>query len=61
MDHGPDRIAQSSYGFLRNEPYSPNTFAGHRRGTPFVSDLDGEDYVPTVQYFMFKVIPPPFS
>ena len=53
--NGPDRIAQSSYGFLRLEPYDPEEFAGHKCAKPFTDTVDGERYVRTIVYSMIKV------
>ncbi|TGO22612.1 hypothetical protein BPAE_0161g00170 [Botrytis paeoniae] len=51
---GPERISQSSYGFLRNEPWEPQIYPGHERAKPDESELDGEKYVATIDYFMIK-------
>ena len=55
MSKGPVRIIQSSYGFLRNEPYQPKVYKGHREGEPELDDVDGEEYLETIVYFMKKV------
>lgn len=54
MDKGPDRIIQSSYGFLRTEPYEPRALPAHRETEPELDDVDGNYYVQTVLYFMLK-------
>lgn len=54
--NGPERISQSSYGFLRHEPWQPRLYSGHERAKPDESELDGEKYVATIDYFMIKVI-----
>jgi hypothetical protein len=54
MDKGPDRIIQSSYGFLRTEPYEPRIFPAHREAEPDLDDVDGEYYLQTIVYFMKK-------
>ncbi|PVH73664.1 hypothetical protein DL98DRAFT_430923 [Cadophora sp. DSE1049] len=65
---GPSRQAYSSFGFLRIEPYLPDNFEGHRSAKPVRDEIDGEDYVTVIDYFMVKdtVIPsmhtyPPFK
>ncbi|KAF7891902.1 hypothetical protein EAF00_008204 [Botryotinia globosa] len=52
--NGPERISQSSYGFLRHEPWQPRLYPGHERVRPDESELDGEKYVATIDYFMVK-------
>ncbi|TGO49691.1 hypothetical protein BCON_0203g00020 [Botryotinia convoluta] len=52
--NGPERISQSSYGFLRHEPWQPRLYLGHERTRPDESELDGEKYVATIDYFMVK-------
>ncbi|TGO36697.1 hypothetical protein BHYA_0117g00210 [Botrytis hyacinthi] len=52
--NGPERISQSSYGFLRHEPWQPRLYPGHERARPDESELDGEKYVATIDYFMVK-------
>ncbi|KAJ8062988.1 hypothetical protein OCU04_008233 [Sclerotinia nivalis] len=52
--NGPERISQSSYGFLRHEPWEPKVYPGHERAKPEESELDGEKYVATIDYFMIK-------
>ncbi|KAH7305661.1 hypothetical protein BKA65DRAFT_520707 [Rhexocercosporidium sp. MPI-PUGE-AT-0058] len=56
---GPTRQVYSSFGFLRNEPYLPDDFEGHRLAKPFRDEIDGEEYVTAIDYFMVKgtVIP----
>ncbi|KAK6602224.1 hsp70 protein-like protein [Botrytis cinerea] len=55
--NGPERISQSSYGFLRHEPWQPRLYSGHERAKPDESELDGEKYVATIDYFMIKGSP----
>jgi len=55
IEQGPDRIIQSSYGFLRTEPYEPNVYSAHKEDKPWYDDVDGEYYLHTVVYFMTKV------
>ncbi|TGO62414.1 hypothetical protein BOTNAR_0114g00130 [Botryotinia narcissicola] len=55
--NGPERISQSSYGFLRHEPWQPRLYPGHERARPDESELDGEKYVATIDYFMVKGTP----
>jgi len=50
--HGPRRIARSSYGFLRNEPYDKRTYPSHRYATSFIDKTSGERYVKTINYFL---------
>ncbi|APA08662.1 hypothetical protein sscle_04g034320 [Sclerotinia sclerotiorum 1980 UF-70] len=52
--NGPERISQSSYGFLRREPWQPKVYPGHERAKAKESELDGEKYVATIDYFMIK-------
>ncbi|PQE05216.1 Hsp70 family protein [Rutstroemia sp. NJR-2017a BBW] len=52
--NGPQRISQSSYGFLRAEPWQPEQFRGHANTQPRRSKLDGDSYVHTINYFMIK-------
>ncbi|KAI9650554.1 hypothetical protein NHQ30_000571 [Ciborinia camelliae] len=52
--NGPERISQSSYGFLRHEPWQPEIYPGHERAKPEESELEGEKYVATIDYFMIK-------
>ncbi|KAB8293932.1 hypothetical protein EYC80_009405 [Monilinia laxa] len=53
--NGPERISQSSYGLLRLEPWEPRMYPGHGGAKPpETSELDGERYVPTIDYFMIK-------
>jgi len=53
-ENGPERISDSSYGFLRTEPYQPEVFAAHREADPFRDEVDGQLYVETIVFFMFK-------
>ncbi|CAD6447518.1 9550ab3f-b26d-4fd0-b16a-2e456667b8c1 [Sclerotinia trifoliorum] len=48
------REFQSSYGFLRHEPWQPKAYPGHKRAKAEKSELDGEEYVATIDYFMIK-------
>ncbi|ESZ92420.1 hypothetical protein SBOR_7179 [Sclerotinia borealis F-4128] len=52
--NGPERISQSSYGFLRHEPYDPQEYPGHKEAKTNENELDGEKYVATIDYFMIK-------
>ncbi|CZR68305.1 uncharacterized protein PAC_18204 [Phialocephala subalpina] len=57
---GPKRVIQSSYGFLRREPYAPCNFKGHSYAHPY-QDLDNDDwYVDVINYFLNKgqLLPP---
>jgi hypothetical protein len=54
-DKGPKRQANSSYGFLRIEPYQPQICIGHRQAEPFNNELDGEEYVKVIDYFILIV------
>ncbi|CAG8974761.1 hypothetical protein HYALB_00000372 [Hymenoscyphus albidus] len=51
---GPIRRAESSYGFLRREPYQPLEIPEHKEQTPEVDALDGHKFVTTIDYFMVK-------
>lgn len=53
-ENGPKRFAQSSYGFLRQEPHQPLVFKAHSHKTPKRDELDGERYVDVINYFMRK-------
>ncbi|QSZ36109.1 hypothetical protein DSL72_007234 [Monilinia vaccinii-corymbosi] len=58
--NGPERISQSSYGFLSHEPWLPLLFPGHQKDNPSEENkLDGEKYVSTIDYFMIKGKPIP--
>ncbi|KAH7377574.1 hypothetical protein BKA64DRAFT_736873 [Cadophora sp. MPI-SDFR-AT-0126] len=48
---GPERVAKSSYGFLRREPHDQRR---HGRVLPVVDKIDGDKYVSVVNYFMIK-------
>jgi hypothetical protein len=52
--NGPRRFAQSSYGFLRREPFQPLLFKAHSQTTPKIDKVDGERYVDVINYFMRK-------
>lgn len=52
---GPTRKAYSSFGFLRIEPFSPDKIEGHRLTKPLRDEVDGEEYVTVIDYFMVKV------
>ena len=54
-EKGPKRQAFSSYGFLRIEPYQPKICDGHKEAKSFTDELDGQDYVKVIEYFMVKV------
>ncbi|KAI9640157.1 hypothetical protein NHQ30_011394 [Ciborinia camelliae] len=60
--NGPARRAQSSYGFLTREPWQPNEwgFEGHMDTTPEPCEIDGENYLSVVNYFVIKgsLVPP---
>ncbi|KAH6723782.1 hypothetical protein BKA61DRAFT_626706 [Leptodontidium sp. MPI-SDFR-AT-0119] len=51
---GPTRKAYSSFGFLRIEPFSPDKIEGHRLTKPLRDEVDGEEYVTVIDYFMVK-------
>ncbi len=53
--NGPPRLGQSSYGFLRKEPYQKDIWDGHKRIVPERDEVDGELYVTVINYFMIKV------
>jgi hypothetical protein len=56
-EHGPTRIIQSSYGFLRNEPWSPERIDGHRHSKPKRADPnDGDRYVKNTIYWVIKKV-----
>jgi hypothetical protein len=54
-ENGPERFANSSYGFLRVEPWEPNVYPAHKRSKPFIDNLDDDYYVKVINYFMKKV------
>jgi len=61
-EDGPDRISQSSYGFLRTEPYEKDLETGiplipaHIGVKPHYDPVDGEPYVKNaIDWFMQKV------
>jgi hypothetical protein len=54
-DKGPTRMAYSSYGFLRVEPYQSKISEGHRESQPTRDEIDGEDCLAVIDYFMVKV------
>jgi hypothetical protein len=56
-ENGPKRFAQSSYGFLRREPYQPLIFKAHSHTSPKKDHVDGELYVDVINYFMRKASP----
>ncbi|TVY81960.1 hypothetical protein LSUE1_G007261 [Lachnellula suecica] len=56
VGHGEERLAYSSFGFLRIEPYDPDQWEGHRAAAPFQDRLDGDQYVKVINYFMDSVI-----
>jgi hypothetical protein len=45
----------SSYGFLRTEPYESDEYEGHKVATPTYDEVDDEEYVQTIVYFIVKV------
>jgi len=53
-ENGPRRFAQSSYGFLRREPFQPLVFKAHSHTRPKRDSIDGELYVEVINYFMRK-------
>jgi hypothetical protein len=53
---GPKRTSFSSYGFLRVEPYQPKICEAHREAIPTRDEVDDEDYVTAIEYFMVKVL-----
>ena len=55
LQNAPTRKSQSSYGFLRREPYEPAIFPEHKRQKPRLDSDDGESYLSTIAYFMVKV------
>ncbi|KAF8849939.1 hypothetical protein BDZ45DRAFT_752274 [Acephala macrosclerotiorum] len=68
LEQGPQRIARSSYGFLRLEPYQPKVEPGHEEAELIIDQFLGKLYVKVIDYFMLKgdVIPavceyPPFE
>jgi hypothetical protein len=53
-EDGPARILQSSYGFLRTEPYG--TQEAHASQTPKPDKIDGLDYIDnTIEWMINKV------
>ncbi len=54
LENGPAREAESSYGFLRREPYQPELL-GHCDAVPTLDELDGQLYVTAIDYFIQKV------
>lgn len=53
---GPARILQSSYGFLRTEPYG--THEAHASQEPKPDKVDGLDYIEdTIDWVITKVTP----
>ncbi|TVY83758.1 hypothetical protein LSUE1_G004561 [Lachnellula suecica] len=50
-EKGPDRITQSSYGFLRTEPY---TEAMHPGMKPRIDKLDGERYIKNTIFWLIQ-------
>ena len=56
-EDGPARILQSSYGFLRTEPYG--TQAAHTGQKPKPDKVDGLDYIDdTIEWMINKVATP---
>ncbi|KAI9056206.1 hypothetical protein LZ554_001134 [Drepanopeziza brunnea f. sp. 'monogermtubi'] len=62
LDQGPRRQANSSYGFLRIEPYLPRRadLPGHKEAKPIIDRFDKKPYVTVIDYFLHKgdIIPP---
>jgi hypothetical protein len=57
---GPTRVIQSSYGFLRNEPWAPDRIDAHRHSNPQRADPnDGDRYVKNTIYWVVKKVSPP--
>lgn len=54
-DKGSTRRAQSSYGFLRREPQQKMLYKGHKRTQAEFDEMDGENYLEVINYFMTKV------
>jgi hypothetical protein len=56
-EDGPDRIAKSSYGCLRTEPYhgEPEMKEAHDSVKPDIDPLDNDEYVKdTISWFIKK-------
>lgn len=52
-ENGPTRFTESSYGFLRTEPYSKEIHPDMR---PMIDPLDGERYIKhTIDWLIKKV------
>lgn len=51
---GPQRVANSSYGFLRVQEYDKNC-EGHKYAKPFLDPFDKQLSVKVLEYFMFRV------
>ncbi|KAL2068408.1 hypothetical protein VTL71DRAFT_16506 [Oculimacula yallundae] len=62
LEQGPRRLAFSSYGFLRIEPYQPliKGLAGHKEAPVKIDPFDDQPYVTVIDYFLQKgdIIPP---
>jgi len=59
-EDGPARIIQSSYGFLRTEPYEPEAIEAHKDVHPWFDPLDGMKYIKnTILWFIRKVCQAP--
>lgn len=55
---GPSEILRASYGFLTQEPYSPQEHEGHRDANfePVIDEEDGKPYwADCIAYFAQKV------
>jgi len=53
---GPNRIMQSSYGFIISEPYEPEVFKAHRQTKCRINRVDGERYVDgTIRWVLQQV------
>ncbi|TVY35815.1 hypothetical protein LSUB1_G007092 [Lachnellula subtilissima] len=54
---GEERLAHSSFGFLRIEEYDPDEWRGHEAAEPFLDKFDGLWCVKVINYFMVKDTP----
>jgi hypothetical protein len=52
-EHGPARKINSSYGFLRSEPYGE--WPEHKNVKVFIDKLDGEEYVDNTIDWLVKI------
>jgi hypothetical protein len=53
--NGPERFPQSSYGFLRNEPFEPALFPSHKTTTAIHDSVDWDWYVKVINYVIVRV------